>query len=228
MRTAAQHTGIGPGLFRFLRDLKANNRREWFLENKDRYEVEVRRPMLRFISDLAPRLARISRQFVADPRPVGGSLFRIHRDTRFSKDKTPYKTSVAAHFHHRASGKDVHAPGFYLHIEPGRCLAGAGIWQPEAEALKRIRDAIVARPAEWRAAAPRSGPLEGHSLKRPPGGYDPQHPLIEDVKRKDFITTISLTEAQVCSPRFLADYVRACEAMSPLVRFLTRALGLVW
>ncbi len=108
-----------PELFQFLRELKANNEKEWFQANKHRYESEVKEPMLRFISDFAPYLRQISRHVVADPRPVGGSMFRIYRDTRFFKDKSPYKTTAAAHFPHRDGGKDVHAPGFYLHIEPG-------------------------------------------------------------------------------------------------------------
>src|SRR5262245_26395925 len=101
-------------------------------------------------------------------------MFRIYRDTRFSKDKIPYKTHAAAHFRHRAAREDVHAPGFYLHLEPGRSFAAAGLWHPEADALKRVRDVIVGQPRRWREATKRVK-VEGAALKRPPRGYDPEH-----------------------------------------------------
>ena len=157
---------IKPALFDFLRELKANNERPWFEENKARYRAEVQGPMLDFIQAFAEPLAEISPHFRADPRANGGSLFRIYRDTRFSKDKTPYKTNVGAHFRHEA-GKDAHAPGFYLHLEPGMCFAGCGVWHPDSPTLGRIRDAILwsgrrngrasppampsARPFAWQA-----------------------------------------------------------------------------
>ena len=120
---------FGPELFRFLRDLKASNTREWFAENRERYEDAVRGPALDFVADVAPYLERVSPHFVADPRPSGGSLFRIHRDTRFGKDKSPYKTYVGIQFRHEL-GKDAHAPGFYLHLEPKAVFVGAGILAP--------------------------------------------------------------------------------------------------
>src|SRR5918996_1661223 len=142
---------FGPELFRFLRDLEANNDRTWFNANKDRYEREVRDPALDFVEDFAPRLAEISQHFVADPRPSGGSLFRIHRDTRFSKDKSPYKTHVGIHFRHELA-KHAHTPGFYLHLQPGSVFVGVGIWHPDPPALLRIREAIAGDPSAWRRA----------------------------------------------------------------------------
>ena len=112
------------------------------------YRAEVRDPMLDFIAAFGEPLAAISPHFRADPRPNGGSLFRIYRDTRFSKDKTPYKTNVGAHFRHTA-GKDAHAPGFYLHLEPGACFAGCGVWHPDGPTLAGIRDTIVERSDEF-------------------------------------------------------------------------------
>ncbi len=114
---------FSPALFAFLRELKANNSRPWFQANKERYEREVREPMLCFIADFGVEARKISPYIVADPRKAGGSMFRIHRDTRFSKDKSPYKTTVGAQFRHE-QGKDVHAPGFYLHLAPGEAFAG--------------------------------------------------------------------------------------------------------
>jgi len=221
---------FGPETFDFLRELRQNNTREWFLANKARYEAEARDPMLLFIADFAPRLRRISRHFRADPRPVGGSLFRIYRDTRFSKDKTPYKTMVAAHFRHEA-GRDVHAPGFYLHLEPGQVFAAAGLWHPDAGTLTRVRGALVASPERWTRAV--SGPafgktleLWGEALTRPPKGYDPKHPLIDDLRRKDFVVAARLGEHAACAGDFMDRVGAAYQAAAPFVRFLTQAVGL--
>ena len=139
-RSTSAH--FSPELFRFLRQLKRNNRRDWFEKNKPRYIEYVRDPLLQFIEDYAPRLHTISPYLVADPKPVGGSMFRIYRDVRFSKDKTPYKTSAGIHFRHEQS-KDAHAPGFYLHVAPGEIFVALGIWHPASEALREIREHIA-------------------------------------------------------------------------------------
>ncbi|MDE0048977.1 MAG: DUF2461 domain-containing protein [Rhodospirillales bacterium] len=220
---------IAPALFDFLRDLRANNERPWFEANKARYRAEVRDPMLDFIQAFAEPLAEISPHFRADPRANGGSLFRIYRDTRFSKDKTPYKTNVGAHFRHEA-GKDAHAPGFYLHLEPGMCFAGCGVWHPDSPTLGRIRDAIVDRPEEWTRitasdAFCRTFRLAGEALKRPPRGYDPEHPLIEDLKRKDFVAITDIPEADAIRPDFLDSFATITRAGSALTAFLCRAVG---
>ena len=136
------------GLFEFLSELKTHNDRAWFNKNKDRFEQDIKEPFLDFISDAGPQLRKISRSIVADPRPVGGSLFRIYRDVRFSKDKSPYKTHAAAHF--QSGGKGVHGPGYYLHLEPGECFIGGGMWMPEPKVLDEIRNRIVDKPAEWK------------------------------------------------------------------------------
>ncbi|HSS44654.1 MAG TPA: TIGR02453 family protein [Thermoanaerobaculia bacterium] len=219
---------FSPELFRFLKDLRGHNNRAWFQANRERYESAVRDPFLRFISDFGPRLCKISRHFVADPRPTGGSLFRIYHDTRFSKDKSPYKTNAAADFRHRAGGRDAHAPGFYLSLEPGGCVAAAGLWHPDPPALGKVRGAIVARPKEWERIRRLGLEVEGDSLVRPPKGYDPAHPFIGDIKHKDFYTTVPFTEKQVCNPRFLFDFTVACKKMSPLTEFLAEALGMRW
>ncbi len=217
---------FSPGLFRFLRELAKNNSRDWFGANRERYETALREPCLRFVSDLGPLLRGISRQLVADPRPSGGSLFRIYRDTRFSRDKSPYKTHAGMYFPVRG-GKDVHTPGFYLHLEPGSCFAAAGLWHPDAAALAKVREAIVSRPGPWKTA--RSGlSLGGDSLRRPPRGYDANHPFIEDLRRKDFITSVPFSDKEVTSPRFLSDFVATCRKMSPVPRFLASALDLPW
>ena len=222
---------IGRRLFEFLRGLREHNTREWFEAHRERYEADVREPLVQLVVEFGPRLAAISEQFVADPRPNGGSIFRIYRDTRFSKDKTPYKTNAGVHFRHSA-GKDVHAPGFYLHLEPGEVFAGFGIWHPDAPAQGRIRDAIVARPEAWRgavAAASSHGlTLGGEQLSRPPRGYDPEHPLIDDLRRKDYVLGADFSEAEACAPGFLDRFDATARGAAPFTRFLTEAVGLPW
>lgn len=223
------HRSFSPGLFAFLRELADNNDRDWFAANKERYEADVREPALEFISEFAGRLDRISPHFVADARKVGGSMFRIHRDVRFSKDKSPYKTHTGIHFRH-AAATDAHAPGFYLHLEPGQVFVGAGIWHPDTEAARAIREAIDEDRAGWRRALRSKAfaeryRLAGESLKRPPAGFAADHPLIDDLKRKDFIATTPLTQRAVTSPGFIDEFTKTCAAASPLLRFLCRALG---
>lgn len=223
---------FGPELFAFLRELRQNNDRGWFQANRERYEAHVREPMLRFIAEFGPRLEAISPSLVADPRPVGGSLFRIYRDIRFSRDKSPYKTHAAAQFRHEW-GRDAHTPGFYLHLEPGDIFFGCGLWHPEPEPLRRVRDAIVAHPARWQRAI--SGKaftakwmLGGESVKRAPAGYDPEHPLIEHLKRKDYTARSGFTEEEACEARFLDHVAEVSQAAGPFLRFLASALGLPW
>lgn len=220
-----------PELFHFLRDLKRHNHRQWFTAQRERYEACLRGPFLEFISDLGPALHAISPHYIADPSPVGGSLLRMHRDIRFARDKSPYKTWAAAHFRHRADSQGMHGPGFYLHLEPGEVFAGAGLWHPEPAAQTRIRRAIVDDPAAWKGAVKgrrflARWALAGDSLKRPPRGFDPDHPLIEDLKRKDFLGLCEFSQADVCSPDFLVRYLDACRRAAPFMSFLTGALGL--
>src|SRR5262249_37049220 len=178
------------GALRFPTELRAHNSRDWFQANKDRFESQVRDPFLRLIADLAPSLKKIAPGFIVDPSANGGSMMRIYRDIRFSKDKSPYKTYAPAHFWH-AMGKDGAAPAYYLHLEPANSVIGGGIWQPEPKALKKIRNKIARDPKGWGRAITGGAlgstcRMAGESLKRPPAGYDPAHPFIDDIKRKDF------------------------------------------
>jgi uncharacterized protein (TIGR02453 family) len=226
----ATQVSFGPGLFAFLADLEANNDREWFAANRQRYEEQLLEPALAFIEDFAPRLEKISPHFRADARPSGGSLFRIHRDTRFSKDKSPYKTNVGIHFRHELA-KDVHAPGYYLHIGRGEVFGGGGIWHPGTAGATHIREAIVADPERWRRAT-RTGAfakrleLGGDALKRVPSWADPEHPFADDLKRKDFFGWARLTEDQVVAPGFVDEYARICRAAAPFMQFLCDALDI--
>lgn len=226
----ANHNYFDAAGLRFLRDLAKNNNREWFNAHKARYEQKLRDPFLQLIADLAAPLAKISPHFRADPRPVGGSMFRIYRDTRFANDKSPYKTWLGARlFHERA--RQVHAPLFYVHIQPGRCFAGGGLWHPESKDVKRIRDFLVDNPASWKRAVRsrrfrESFGLGGESLVRPPAGYDPGHELIEDIKRKDFVASMEFSDADAMSPRLKPLLIDAFKGIAPMVDYLCAALDL--
>lgn len=203
-------------LFDFLRELRANNDREWFNANKPRFAEHVREPALAFVEDFELLLDDVSPHFK-------GTTFRIHRDTRFARDKTPYKTHTGIHFRHEQA-EGAHSLGFYLHLEPDNVFCGFGVWRPEREPLRRIREAIAHRPQAWLKAID-GLELEGTALKRAPAGFDPQHPQIEHVKRKDFVAMARLDEATATAPGFLGVYLEECRRGAPLVRFLADAVG---
>ena len=218
-----------PKLFQFLKDLDANNNREWFKAHQDDYEQYIREPALDFINDFAKPLKGISEFFVADSRTVGGSLFRIQRDTRFGKDKTPYKKNTGLHFRH-VMAKDAHAPGYYIHIQPGECFMGVGLWRPETAVAYAIRDKIDSDQAEWKKATQAKKfaefyTLGGDSLTRPPKGYDEDHPYIADLKRKDFIASAKLKQSDVTSGDFIDNFTADCKRATPFMKFLCEAVG---
>jgi uncharacterized protein (TIGR02453 family) len=215
--------------FNFLDELAANNDRAWFEANKPRYEALVREPALEFIVAMAPVLAKFAPHFRAEPRKIGGSLMRVFRDTRFARDKSPYKTNIGIQFRHEL-GKDVHAPGFYMHIATDECFFGAGCWHPEVDGLGRIRDLIAAKPERWftvrddrKFAA--HWALAGDSLMRPPRGYAADHPAIEDLKRNDFIGLASLSFAEATAPGLVKLAGARFAAAAPLMKFLCEAQG---
>ncbi|HTL11059.1 MAG TPA: DUF2461 domain-containing protein [Bdellovibrionota bacterium] len=211
----------------FLRALKRNNRRPWFLKNKPRYEEFGKEPMIRLIADLKKPISAFAPWADVDPKPNGGSMMRIYRDIRFSKDKSPYKTHLSAHFPHRHSDDGVHGPGYYLHLEPGGSFAGGGVWHPEPKALRMIRDAIRSRPEAWLSAT--AGlEVEGDKLKRPPQGVSPDDPLIEDLKLKDFFVTVEFSDKDVCSKNFPQKVIKAYQSITPMMRFLSEAVRLPW
>jgi len=219
-----------PATLDFLQSLAANNNRDWFTEHKQRYEDLVRSPALNLIEALAPGLALISRHIVASPRKSGGSLMRVYRDTRFAKDKTPYKTNIGIQFRHE-QGKDVHAPGFYIHFSVEECFLGVGIWRPDSKALGAIRDAIDLTPQRWLAARDdvafqRHFELTGDSLKNPPHGVDKEHPLLDDLKRKDFIALRNLRHDQLYSDHCHRLILDSFSTGKPLMSFLCNALNM--
>jgi uncharacterized protein (TIGR02453 family) len=222
--------GFRPELFSFLAELTMNNNRDWWAVNKDRYEEQVRGPALAFIEAMEPCLADISPRLLAVAKKSGGSMMRPFRDTRFSADKTPYKTNVGIQFRHER-GKDVHAPGLYLHLSMDEVFIGAGMWRPESSALAGVRQRIIDEPDAWLAVRddPRFAELYrlgGESLKRPPRGFPKEHALIEDLKRKDHIAVLDLTEDDVVDDGFLDRIADLFGAATPYMRFLTEAVGL--
>ncbi len=232
-----------PATFRFLRTLGRNNHREWFHAHKDEYESRVRAPALRLITDLAEPLRAISPMLVANPRTVGGSLFRINRDTRFASDKSPYKTYIGMSFYHAATRPTARgiggtaalgrldAPGLYLHLAPTGSFAGGGIWHPQPATLKRLRDFVVDNPRSWKAATRGKAftkvfHLAGEALVRPPRGYDAAHELINDIKRKDFIASSAITQQELFDPALAKLLVRRYRLMRPMLDWLSASLDL--
>jgi uncharacterized protein (TIGR02453 family) len=222
--------GFPNDFFAFFRELKANNERAWFEANKARFKDTVQAPMSDFIAAMAGPLARISKEFVADPRPNGGSMFRIYRDVRFARDKRPYKEHAACQFRHRL-GRDVHAPGFYVHIAPDEIYFGGGMWMPDPEALTKIRERIASKPEAWKKVVrdPKFvkafGGIEGEQLTRPPRGFDPAHPFIGDIRRKSFVAGSDSTLSAAQSGSLVAEVSASFNALKPLVNFLCAALG---
>jgi len=217
---------------KFLRQLEANNDREWFQDHKAEYEEHVVAPSFAFIEAMTAPLQAVSGAFLAVPKKVGGSLMRVHRDTRFGKDKSPYKTNIGIQFRH-AGGKDIHAPGFYVHIEAKEVFFGAGMWHPDSKPLAEIRQRIATDATAWKrvtgaAAFRKHFALEGESLKRPPRGMDPDHPMIEDLKRKDFMAVRRFDPKIVEDKSFPKEIVASLKASKNFMGFLCDSLGIAF
>ncbi|HWE05230.1 MAG TPA: DUF2461 domain-containing protein [Rhizomicrobium sp.] len=229
MNMSERFKGFPKDFFAFFRELAAHNERGWFESNKPRFRDSVQAPMSDFIAAMAPRLAKISKHFAADPRPNGGSMFRIYRDVRFSKDKRPYKEHAACHFRH-ALGKDAHAPGFYMHFSPNEVFFGGGLWMPPPDALAKIREGIAAKRVGWKqllankSFAKYFGGVRGEALVRPPRGFDPEHPFIEDIKRKSFYAMREESPKLATSPELVDEVAVTFAALSPLMKFLCSAI----
>lgn len=213
----------------FLTELKSNNNRDWFNENKTRYEEQVLDVALRFIQSMHDPLTKIAPRFTAIPKRMGGSLMRVYRDTRFSKDKTPYKTNIGIQFRHEQA-RDVHAPGYYVHIDPDRVFLGAGMWRPAPDALRGIRERIAEKPGEWERvrddrAFRRHFELGGEVLTRPPRGFDKEHPQIADIRRKDFIAVKNMTLNDALDPKFQQKVETSFKAATDYMEFLCRAVN---
>lgn len=229
MAATPRYASFQPATLKFLEELSENNNREWFEDNKPRYEEHVLDVALRFIQSMQEPLHEIAPHFVAIPTRAGGSLMRVYRDTRFSRNKLPYKTNIGIQFRHELA-KNVHAPGYYVHIDPDEVFVGVGMWRPESDPLRNIRERIVARPGDWKraiddAAFRRHFRLGGESLTRPPRGFDKDHEFIDDIKRKSFIAFRDLDKDDCLSPRFQQRVETLFKAADPFMRFLCKAVG---
>jgi uncharacterized protein (TIGR02453 family) len=217
-----------PDTLRFLRELARNNNRDWFLKNKLRYEQSVQKPALHFIDAMGARLTKVSPYLRADARPFGGSLTRIYRDTRFAKDKSPYKTYLGIHFFHEMARKGVSLPGYFFHLAPGDCRIHSGMWRPESRELAKIRDAIVGSPVAWGRVVKDGLTIVGESYARVPRGYAPDDRYAADLRRKDFIASKEFSDDDISSPSFGSNFISACRELSPLNKFLANAVGVPW
>ena len=219
--------GFPPEGITFLRRLKRNNRREWFQQHKDEYEQHVRLPMQSLISALQLHFRSFAPEYDLNPKR---SMFRIYRDVRFSRNKDPYKTHVAAHFVLRGKPKGVEGSGYYLHVEPGEIYLGGGIYMPDGDQLKRIRRQIAEQQDEFiiivknRDFRRLFGTIEGDRLQRIPPGYPADHPMAEWLKLKQFFVGLSWPEKKCYSRSFVDDAARVFERATPFVKFLNEAL----
>lgn len=226
---ASRYVTFNPETIRFLEQLAANNNRDWFTEHKKRYEEEVLDVALRFIQSMQEPLREIAPRFVAMPTRIGGSLMRVYRDTRFSKNKTPYKTNIGIQFRHEQA-RDVHSPGYYVHVDPDQVFVGVGMWRPDSEPLRGIRERIAAKPAEWKRVMgdrsfKRQFNLGGESLLRPPRGFDKDHECIDDIRRKSFIAVRELDVKDCLNPQFQRTVESSFKTAEPFMRFLCKAVG---
>ena len=211
----------------FLKRLKRNNNRAWFESHKEEYELHAKTPMMSFITALQPHFARFAPEFDLNPKR---SIFRIYRDIRFSSDKTPYKTHIAAHFVLRGMPKGFVGSGYYIHLEPGEFFVGGGIYIPDSDQLKKIRSAIATRGEEFLSIVEqkrfqkRFAPFKWSKLQRIPKGYDESHPMADWLKFKQFFVGVSLPESKCYSERLVNEVAGICEEAAPLVRFLNKSL----
>jgi uncharacterized protein (TIGR02453 family) len=211
-----------PEGLRFLKSLKRNNNRDWFAAHKTEYESFVRTPMIELVESLATEFARFAPDILSTPK---ASLYRIHRDTRFSQDKRPYKTHVAAVFSSKSLSKHEGA-GFYFHIAPDELLLGGGLYMPEPEDLRVIRMTVAGEYAAFRKIVEaRSfkrlfGDVRGERLVRVPRGFNPEHPAANYLRLKQFLASRTLPPASASTSRFFSILVETFEALGPLIRFL--------
>jgi uncharacterized protein (TIGR02453 family) len=232
---ADEFRGFRPAARTFLRGLRRNNDREWFLANRDRYDAEVRGPMSALVEELDVRLAGLVPEIVGDPKR---SMFRIHRDVRFSNDKSPYKTNAACWFYHMDAGRGVGGDaahggaGFYFDIGPDAAWVGGGMWMPPRPTLARLRERIdeehesLAKILRAPTLKPFGGLSREAMLTRMPRGFDADHPAAALLRHQSFTMGREVREADLFSGRLPDVLAREFERLVPLIRWLNGALGL--
>ena len=224
---AARFPGFPKEGLQFLRDLKANNDRDWFTPRKQVFEESVKAPMLVLVEAINAELAGFAPDHLTEPAKA---LYRIYRDTRFSNDKTPYKTHIAANL--PKHGADKHAAaGYYFSVGADQIEIAAGVYMPGPDELLRLRQHISGHYDEFaRLVADKSvtklvGPLQGDSLARPPKGFLPDDPALDWIKRKQwYYYDTRMPVETALTPKFLPELVKRFKAMTPMVNFLNRAL----
>ena len=222
----AAFTGFPEEMIRFFRGLKRNNRREWFQPRKHLFEQHVKAPMLDLVAAINADLAKFAPDYVTEPK---SALFRIYRDTRFSADKTPYKTHIAASFSRRGSER-LGTGGLYFSVSPENIEVAAGLWHPERDVTLSIRNHIAETHQELRRiladkkSRKLTGEMKGEALTRSPKGFDPAHPAAEWIKMKDWIFDVALEPDMATSPQLHREVVARFRAMLPLVNYLNRPL----
>lgn len=221
--------GFSPEAFRFLRSLKRNNNREWFQPRKDEYEQLLRLPMMALICEIGEEARKFAPEIRFDPK---NAVLRIYRDTRFSKDKTPYKTNVAASMPFGTYGKDMASPGLYLHLEPGEIYLGGGLWMPNSAQLRKLRESINNDPdtfleiIEDRNFKKHFGELAGERLKTVPRGVLPNNPMIDYLRLKQFFVSKTLEENAAFKKDFPKKIAKEFALMMPLLRWINKSQSL--
>jgi uncharacterized protein (TIGR02453 family) len=217
---------FGPEALRFLRALKRNNRREWFQPRKEQYESAVRRPLLDIVECLAADLRPVAPEIVVDPKTA---MYRIYRDTRFSEDKTPYKTHAAAVFPWRGLPKHEGA-GLYFHISPDEVWIGGGMYSPQMAQLQAVREHIAGNHRRLRSIVESSafrrtiGSLDGEKLQRVPRGFPKDHAAADFLRFRQFLAGRELAPAVATTPRFYPAVLDTFRVVVPLIRFLNEPL----
>ena len=210
----------------FLRGLKRNNRRDWFNAHRDVYVAHVRQPMLAFVDALAHDLRDFAPDIVADPKTA---MYRIYRDIRFSENKAPYKTHVAASFPTRGLPKHVGA-GLYFHVSPDEVWIGGGMYAPDTARLLAVREHIARHTNQLRAIVESPGfkrsvgTLHGERLQRVPRGFPKDHPAAEYLKFKQFLAGGDVPLALAAGPKLYPRVLSVFRQVAPLVRFLNEPL----
>jgi uncharacterized protein (TIGR02453 family) len=218
--------GFSPEAIGFLRDLAANNDREWFTPRKGTYEEQLRLPMIELVGAIHREMLRFAPAYVGD---AAKCVFRIYRDTRFAKDKTPYKTHIAASFWRNGLEKN-HGAGYYFSVSPKEIEIAGGLYSPEPDTLLAVRQRIAEASGEfeatWKSRSRKAllGDLQGASATRPPRGFDPDHPAIDLLKRKQYCFFVSVDPALATGPRLFGEIVKRFEAMTPFIEFLNAPL----
>jgi uncharacterized protein (TIGR02453 family) len=224
--TKSTFAGLSPEAVRFLSELQQNNNREWFEANKGRYVEFVKEPMERFATAVSAGLTRFAPAFATEPRRA---LYRIYRDTRFSSNKTPYKTSAGALFFHAALGKN-EAGALYVELSPKHVGIAGGVYMPGPEQLRLIRSHIFEHHARFakltgaKALRALMGDLLGDTLTRPPKGFPAEHPALDMLKRKQWYYWRELDPALATTPEFVAEVLLRFRRMLPVVEFLNEPL----